>query len=664
MVTVRLNINYYKLFYAAIYLFSINENILYPNVDSINERKKIILKRDIEDKITEDEIVSKEKLITFEMLSKFKDYKPNDERYFEELKRQFVHFVERENILNDLERRKEKNLKEVKLDLENIDLFKKQLAVELYYEIDNIYFKLTIKNGTSEVDIINKDLAVARNLRIDKLLDKPFNFSDYFFYTISINYSHYGLNSMFLGDWIKKLFHKNDGYKTPIVINPMRTNGNYNINDEIKFAKYRLLSNLLIEAKNKEKGTDIFITDNQYLASVRFTINKNKVKNKLVDDHGVTVSGNSKELNLLMDLYEVFFPTYDLVYIRKSKNKFVNLISNYIIQKVNKISLTYEGFYEGYRNPESFPNNKNEIFLKKLIEDSSHVTTKLKQALNFLIHNNNTQFKKFEELLIESNEYVDFTLTELLDWMGTPDSFEIVNHIPPSIFDIEFILNDIEKTNNEVSTFNELSSGEQQMIHAIQSVIYHINNLQSVYYSVVDRIFYKSINIIFDEIELYFHPEYQRKFIDELLKAFKKIYLGPKEGIKTINIQFLTHSPFILSDVPTSNILKLENGNKVTFDANEKTFGANIHEQLTQSFFMDSTIGEFALRKINEIVSFYYLVRTSDIKKIKELQEVYLDYKDEFHFIMNNVGEDVIKGLLENHIDYIEEYLSINKNNE
>ena len=31
---------------------------------------------------------------------------------------------------------------------------------------------------------------------------------------------------------------------------------------------------------------------------------------------------------------------------------------------------------------------------------------------------------------------------------------------------------------------------------------------------------------------------------------------------------------------------------------------------------------------------------------------------------MNNIGEDVIKGFLENHIGYIEEYLSINKNNE
>ena len=300
------------------------------------------------------------------------------------------------------------------------------------------------------------------------------------------------------------------------------------------------------------------------------------------------------------------------------------------------------------------------MFLKKLKEDTSHVTTKLKQALNFLIHNNNSNFKKFEELIIEGNEYVDFTLYELLEWMDNPDFFEIINHIPPSIFDIEFILKDFSKENS-LSTFNDLSSGEQQLIHATQSIVYHLNNLQSVNYSIIDRVKYKSINVVFDEIELYFHPEYQRKFINELLRSLEKIYLGNVKGLESINIQFLTHSPFILSDIPTSNILKLENGNKELFEDYEKTFGANIHEQLTQSFFLESTTGEFALKKITKIVEFYYELRNSRDKEKYIFYEKYLKMKDEFHFIMNNVGEDVIKGLVENHIGYIEEYLSIKK---
>lgn len=653
-----------ELFYASIYLFSINENILYPNVDSIKERKEIILKNEKSETITHNEILSNEKSKIFGELSKFKNDDSNEEKYFEQLKKQFIFLIERENLLEKFNKSIIKGLNEVENDLSNIELIKTQLAVELYYEIDGLFFKLSIKKGISKVELINEDLAISRNLILDDLLDKPFNFSEYYFYTISINYSHYGLNSLFLGDWITNLFHKNDGYKTPIVINPMRTDGNYDINKEIKFAKYRLLSNILIEAKNKKVGDKIFITDNQFVDKIRFKINSKKVKHKFVEDTGEIVSGSTKELNLLMDLYDVFFPTHELIQLRTSKNKFIDLISNYIIQKVSKISLTYEGFYEGYRNPELFLNNKNDIFLKKLVDDSSHITTKLKQALNFLIHNNNTSSKKFEELMLEDNEFVDFTLNELLDWMGNPDFFEIINHIPPSIFDIEFILKDSKSIDNTTSTFNDLSSGEQQMIHAIQSVIYHLNNLQSVNYSIVKRVSYKSTNIVFDEIELYFHPEYQRKFINELLKSLEKIYLGKEGGIESINIQFLTHSPFILSDIPTNNILKLENGNKLLLEYSEKTFGANIHEQLTHSFFMESTIGEFANKKIEKIVEFYYLVRKSNDKEITALREEYLIIKDEFNFIMNNIGEEIIRGLLENHIGYIEEYLSINENYE
>lgn len=41
-----------------------------------------------------------------------------------------------------------------------------------------------------------------------------------FFYSLVVNYSQYALNALEVGDWINPLFHKNDGYQTPIVLNP------------------------------------------------------------------------------------------------------------------------------------------------------------------------------------------------------------------------------------------------------------------------------------------------------------------------------------------------------------------------------------------------------------------------------------------------------------
>lgn len=62
------------------------------------------------------------------------------------------------------------------------------------------------------------------------------------FYNIVINYSIYGLNSTDDDDrWFDKLFIKNDGYQTPIVLNPYREDGNINVNREFELANSRLL---------------------------------------------------------------------------------------------------------------------------------------------------------------------------------------------------------------------------------------------------------------------------------------------------------------------------------------------------------------------------------------------------------------------------------------
>ena len=53
-----------------------------------------------------------------------------------------------------------------------------------------------------------------------------------------------------------------------------------------------------------------------------------------------------------------------------------------------------------------------------------------------------------------------------------------------------------------------------------------------------------------------------------------------------INILFITHSPFILSDIPKQNVLFLENG-KPSEKKNMNTFGANITDLLADSFFIE-----------------------------------------------------------------------------
>ena len=107
---------------------------------------------------------------------------------------------------------------------------------------------------------------------------------------------------------------------------------------------------------------------------------------------------------------------------------------------------------------------------------------------------------------------------------------------------------------------------------------------------------YSYVNLILEEVELYFHPEYQRQYVYRMLKQIEQVRL---DNIKAINIILVTHSPFVLTDVPKNNVLFLQKGEPVHV-MQENTFGANIHALLQNGFFLDGTpMGEFAKVKIN-----------------------------------------------------------------
>jgi hypothetical protein len=227
---------------------------------------------------------------------------------------------------------------------------------------------------------------------------------------------------------------------------------------------------------------------------------------------------------------------------------------------------------------------------------------------------------------------------------GLLNKTDIIEFIPPSIFDIELHLISTDKSQ---SLFSELSSGEQQLVHTVQSIIYHATNVNSVFFGIDEndkKITYNSINIILDEVELYFHPEFQRKFVDQLIGSIQRINLSE---IKNFNILFSTHSPFILSDIPAANILRIDKGKAESYSLNEQTFGANIHDLLHNDFFMENGfMGEFAKEKINEVInSLRYIVINQEINKIRTLNTKSKDQINRYNLLLNefnNLGKSNI----------------------
>jgi len=249
-------------------------------------------------------------------------------------------------------------------------------------------------------------------------------------------------------------------------------------------------------------------------------------------------------------------------------------------------------------------------FLRELNSDDSHITLKLRQCIILLkmYLKNECEDSKgllsfYEQFVNSDNKNFEFKdLSHLIDETFKYDKVEKLLLLPPRIFDVEIFLKTNDEKKNDIS-IRTLSSGEYQKVCIISSIIYHLKNLDSVI--PIDENLeldkpaiynFENISVILDEIELYFHPEFQRQFIRELLTNLNNTRF---RRIKSINFLFITHSPFILSDIPKNNVLFLEKGNPV-FPMTENTFASNIHTLLQHGFFLNSApIGEFAKNKIN-----------------------------------------------------------------
>jgi predicted ATP-binding protein involved in virulence len=264
------------------------------------------------------------------------------------------------------------------------------------------------------------------------------------------------------------------------------------------------------------------------------------------------------------------------------------------------------------------------------------VPEKIEKILEFLQKINNN-------LIIESDGYQEF--------------FKLVSSA-----------NDLE-TNFQLTFQTEdgkdikLSSGEKTILFYLERIDFMLSLFKD-----------KDNILLFDEIELYLHPNWQKRILNII---FDFIYESKLKN--NLHIIVASHSPFILSDLPNENVIflekydeknkekypkletkGLENGNciNVSKDIELKTFGANIHTLLSDGFFMsDGLMGEFAKGKINKIKKFYEIVKFLEPKNKKYkriLKILYLFKIKEFKHIQSIIGEPFLQTIIKNYLDELE----------
>lgn len=479
------------------------------------------------------------------------------------------------------------------------------ISINLFYKIEKNIFK--IKVFQNQFNIIEYEIYKGQwdaNLKewfIPISKEPYFRNMDSFFYTEIINYSLYAYNSNLEGNWINHIFHKNDAYQTPIVLNPWRSGGNIDINTENDLIYQRLIANLVKFDINNQLNLNLGdnLKANQLILNLsEIDYYQNKSKEKFdVDFSDFNNDMRRNIFKLLLKKFHNTTPEKTII-----ENEILERAETYLLYKMISICHKYNEYsYDKYYDFTNKKFNDLEGLISTLNNDNSHITFKLRQTLNYLVH----QHIVFD--ISKSTNKLPFkSIANEVKKVAEIENCNIINCLPPPIFRTDIDLDSVKPTGKEIK-FSTLSSGEKQLIYSTSSIYYHLLNLDSVKKSTDnEKISYKYINVILEEIELYFHPDYQRTFINRLLEGIRKLNL---ENIKGINLIFVTHSPFILSDIPNSNVMYLKINNKgesVNIEDKKATFASNIHHLLGDSFFFENKIylGEFAHNKINAIIDF------------------------------------------------------------
>lgn len=510
----------------------------------------------------------------------------------------------------------------------------KNLKVELYYELDDTIFCVTIiedkytwrdENGNAYEN--NADLK-------------------YFFYSLIVNYSHYAYNafdykSEILGRyknrfWIESIFHKNDGYKTPIVLNPYRDKGNININRETELASQRLISLFtLFELNGKLFHPDYPL--HSFELKLDFDEIEEKYKKAEYEYWPQLYKTQKIDFKTVNDY---ILQSWNGLFISNIKDSKINDLSKkYLTYKTISIILKYDMFrnlYEQQSKRIDYKNNPLSVIkyiVSEINNDTSHITLKLRQLINFLSHGS------YNIGIIGKKQLLD-KFKQWLPYDAMFSSEQIMDLLPPPIFRTTFFLSyKTEKSRIAKVSITDLSSGERQMLYSISSVLYHLQNFNSIG---GDRIIYDNYLIILEEIELYYHPEYQRKYIQNLIDFINMLGLKPH---KRLDILIVTHSPFVLSDIPKENILFLEKGKPRRPDNDDNTFCANFYDLLRYDFFLrDNAIGLFAERKLEKVKE------VLNKEEINQLDEGNISILKQ---TINLIGDEFLKGYF---IDKLKSY--------
>jgi len=413
--------------------------------------------------------------------------------------------------------------------------------------------------------------------------------------------------------WVDRLYHRNDFYKTSILLEPNKKGGVIDIGNIEYLNKQRILT-MTPDQLNNSFMKSVF---KPHAVSMKIDVNKlSRIALYLSENKNIKIP------NELMIVINEVADNYQ-------RNKYMDKRNRKKSIDKNTISKNYHSKLELYVSSISIK-TLNEIYIL-------YKTDKLSNNIN------KVELSELPEFSIRKLGYAKDFGRRISFFKNKINSKILLSDLPckiPSWFLVEI-------HDSEGISFDALSSGQKAVFTLFSTIHYHVKNISESK---------SDILLMLDEVDLGLHPEWQRRIVHGLVELLSS-YSG-------LNFHFLfsSHSPFVASDFDKKRLILLDDGVVRKLPEDVETLGNNIHKLLSDSFFLNRGcfMGEFSRLKIEEafigfesIFDKYekYLISDSvdrkdmKVKIINELEEILS--KAEFHdYMSKHIGESYIAKVL------------------
>lgn len=539
---------------------------------------------------------------------------------------------------------------------------------ELYYEAEGDIFRLKCSNDK----VLFSEGGLDKDLReINR--DKKVRIRRHLSFMILINYGVYSMNpydydvhsreSTVNGDWLRQLFNIEQNYIFPIAITPQRKDGIIDINEHQRTGKEKLVALMMYAEVKGNKFMDGYNpVEIPYSFNKSLTTELANRLSKMANDERVSVDYLMGVKSAILEGWTIRLECTDL-WTRdpddgeKDEKEVFDAILEYMACHTVMLCSYYVQFRRLFdflakvreneathgvilSNIVHMPEIMESNLFDEIMNDDTTMTLGIRRCLHTIEETKKRGLRYMPSLrkegVLSTNIFVNTYSLE-----------DVLFLLPPPVYNLDVVLRK-ERTEAHM-TFSVLSSGEKQQLLSMASALFHVKSVEE---SIARHkgFGYKDVCLVFDEAELYFHPDYQRAFIYRMLKFLSWLGLNGSGCFESIQIIIATHSPFILSDIPQDNILFLKGGRNYQDglglmekrDVKRKnTFGANYYDMLRNGFFLDdNAIGMYASEVIKRIIGVYH------IEDRRERREKYRRYAKMFTDISMAIGDDYLRSVL------------------